>query len=110
MARHNLGEFEQLVLLTLMRLGEDAYGAALRAEILERTGRSVTPGAIYPTLDRLEQRGLVRSYWGEPTGERGGRARRHFALTRTGVAEIRRAWQQTAALAKGLEAFLSKVK
>jgi DNA-binding PadR family transcriptional regulator len=110
MGRHNLGEFEQLVLLTLMRLGENAYGAAIRAEILARTGRSVTPGAIYPTLDRLEGRGLVTSHWGEPTGERGGRARRHFALTRAGIAEIRRAWQQTAALARGLEAFLSKVK
>lgn len=110
MTRHNLGEFEQLVLLTLMRLGEGAYGAAIRAEILARTGRSVTPGAIYPTLDRLEQRGLVTSHWGEPTGERGGRSRRHFALTRAGVAEIRRAWQQTAALAQGLEAFLSRIK
>jgi DNA-binding PadR family transcriptional regulator len=110
MPRHNLGEFEQLVLLTLMRLGEYAYGAGIRAEILERTGRSITPGAIYPTLDRLEQRGLVTSHWGEPTSERGGRAKRHFALTRAGVAEIRRAWQHTAALARGFEAFLGKVK
>jgi len=110
MPRHNLGELEQLVLLTLMRLGDHAYGAGIRAEILERTGRSVTPGAIYPTLDRLEQRGLVASHWGEPTSERGGRAKRHFALTRAGVAEIRRAWQHTAALAQGLEGFLGKVK
>ena len=110
MGRHNLGEFEQLVLLTLMRLGEHAYGASIRAEILERTGRSVTPGAIYPTLDRLEGRGLVKSHWGEPSAERGGRAKRHFALTKAGITEIRRAWQQTAALAKGLETFLSKVK
>lgn len=110
MPRHNLGEFEQLVLLALLRLGDEAYGAGIRAEILARTGRSITPGAIYPTLDRLEQRGLVVSHWGEPTAERGGRARRHFALTKAGVAEIRRAWQQTASLARGLEAFLAKVK
>jgi DNA-binding PadR family transcriptional regulator len=110
MPRHNLGELEQLVLLTVMRLGDHAYGAGIRAEVFARTGRSITPGAIYPTLDRLEQRGLVTSHWGEPTGERGGRARRHFALTRSGVAEIRRAWQQTSALARGLEAFLSRGK
>lgn len=99
-----------MVLLALLRLGEHAYGASIRAEILARTGRSITPGAIYPTLDRLEQRGLVISHWGEPTHERGGRSRRHFALTRAGTAELRRAWQQTASLAQGLEAFLSKVK
>lgn len=110
MPRHGLGEFEQMVLLALMRLGEQAYGASIRAEILARTGRSITPGAIYPTLDRLEQRGLVTSHWSEPTHERGGRSRRHFALTRAGTAELRRAWQQTASLAQGLEAFLSKVK
>lgn len=108
MPRHSLGEFEQMVLLALMRLGEQAYGASIRVEILERTGRSITPGAIYPTLDRLEQRGLVTSRWSEPTAERGGRSRRHFVLTRAGLAELRRAWQQTAALSKGLEGFLSK--
>jgi PadR family transcriptional regulator, regulatory protein PadR len=110
MPRHGLGEFEQMVLLALLRLGEHAYGASIRAEILARTGRSITPGAIYPTLDRLEQRGLVTSHWGEPTHERGGRSRRHFAQTRAGTAELRRAWRQTASLAQGLEAFLSKVK
>jgi DNA-binding PadR family transcriptional regulator len=102
MARQNLGELEQVLLLALLRLGGDAYGAAIRAEVLERTGRSVTPGAIYPTLDRLEARGLLRSRLGEPVPERGGRARRHFAVTPGGLREIREAWRQTSALASGL--------
>jgi PadR family transcriptional regulator PadR len=104
MPRHNLGELEQLLVLALLRLGGEAYGASIRAEILERTGRSITPGAIYPTLDRLEARGLLRSHMGEPTAERGGRARRHFHITPAGLREIKRSWRQTAALASGLRA------
>ena len=104
MPRHNLGELEQLMVLALLRLGGEAYGAATRAEILERTGRSITPGAIYPTLDRLEARGLLRSHVGDPTPERGGRAKRHFHVTPAGLREIRRSWNQTAALASGLAA------
>ncbi|TAK12330.1 MAG: PadR family transcriptional regulator [Acidobacteria bacterium] len=106
--RSSLGELELVILLGLMRAGEGAYGAAIREEIAATTGRDVTPGAIYPTLDRLEQRGLVRSYMGEPTGERGGRARRHFVLLKPGLAEVRRAWRQYATLASGLEAALGK--
>lgn len=102
MGRHNLGELEQLVLLALLRLGEDSYGAAVRAEILERTGRSVTPGSIYPTLDRLEARGLVRSEWSEPGAQRGGRSRRKVQVTPVGLEEIRRAWRHANQLADGL--------
>jgi PadR family transcriptional regulator PadR len=109
-ARNSLGELELVVLLGLMRAGEGAYGAAIREEIAATTGRDVTPGAIYPTLDRLEQRGLVRSFMGEPTGERGGRAKRHFILLKPGLQEVRRAWRQYATLAKGLEAALGKGK
>jgi PadR family transcriptional regulator PadR len=105
--RNSLGELELVVLLALMRAGEGAYGAAIREEILETTGRDVTPGAIYPTLDRLEGRGLVTSAWGEPSSVRGGRARRHFKVTAAGLREVRRAWAQTAALADGLMAALS---
>ena len=108
MPRQNLGELEQLMVLALLRLGGDAYGAAIRAEILERTGRSITPGAIYPTLDRLEARGLLRSRMGDPTPERGGRARRHFQITPAGLREIRRSWKQTAALAAGLPALKAR--
>src|SRR5215467_2589575 len=102
-SRNSLGELELLILLALVRLGEGAYGAAIRDEIHARTGRRVTPGAIYPTLDRLERKGLVRSYMGDPVAERGGRSKRHFVIQRAGLAELRRAWHQYAALAKGVE-------
>lgn len=105
-SRNSLGELELMVLLALLRLGEGAYGAAIREEIRERTGRTVTPGAIYPTLDRLERKGLVRSYAGDPVPERGGRSKRHFVIQRTGLGELRRAWGQYAALANGVEAAL----
>jgi DNA-binding PadR family transcriptional regulator len=104
MPRHNLGELEQLVLLALLRLGGEGYGASIRVEILERTGRSITPGAIYPTLDRLESRQLLQSYMGDPTPERGGRARRHFKVTPAGLREVRQAWRHTSALAAGVAA------
>ena len=102
MPRQNLGELEQVLLLALLRLDGESYGAAVRTEIQERIGRSITPGAIYPTLDRLEARGLLRSRMSQPTGERGGRSRRYFKVTPAGIAEVRDAWQQTAALAAGL--------
>ena len=101
--RNSLGELELLVLLALLRLGEDAYGAAIRDEIHDRTGRRITPGAIYPTLDRLERKGFVRSYAGDPVPERGGRSKRHFVIERAGLAELRLAWGQYAALADGIE-------
>jgi PadR family transcriptional regulator, regulatory protein PadR len=104
--RTGLGELEQLVLLALARLGDGAYGAAVRREIRERTRRSVSPGTIYPTLDRLERKGCVRSWSGEPTSERGGRSRRHYALTPVGLAELRKAWSEMTALAEGLEGLL----
>lgn len=102
MPRHNLGELEQILLLALLRLGGESYGASVRAEILKTTGRSITPGAIYPTLDRLEARGLLRSALGDPKPERGGRARREFRLTAAGLRELQRSWRQTAALGAGL--------
>ena len=106
--RHTLGELELVILLGLMRAGEGAHGAAIREEIARTTGREITPGAIYPTLDRLEQRGLVRSYIGEPVAERGGRAKRHFVLLKPVLAEVRRAWRQYALLTSGLEPTLSR--
>ncbi|MGE3345412.1 MAG: PadR family transcriptional regulator [Vicinamibacterales bacterium] len=106
--RHTLGELELVILLGLMRAGRGAHGAAIRDEIARTTGREITPGAIYPTLDRLEQRGLVRSYIGDPIAERGGRAKRHFILLSPGLKEVRRAWRQYALLASGLEPTLSK--
>jgi len=74
------GAFEQLILLALVRLGSDAYGMTVRREIEARTGRRVSLGAVYATLDRLERKGYVSSRAGEPAPERQGRARRFFRL------------------------------
>jgi PadR family transcriptional regulator PadR len=106
--RRSLGELELVVLLALMRAGRGAYGAGIRVEIASAAGRDVSPGAIYSTLDRLERRGLLRSHVGDPTGERGGRARRHFELLKPGLAEVQAAWREYAALARGLEGALGR--
>ena len=98
-----LGEFEQLVLLALMRLGTGAYGVTIRREIEERTDRPVTLGAIYPTLHRLEEKGMVSSFTGEPTATRGGRSKRHFRLESAGKAALHRSRQMLAALWDGYE-------
>ena len=75
-----LGEFEQLLLFAVLELEEGAFGRAIRARILDRTGREVSPGAVYTALDRLESKGLVRSRLGEGTPARGGRLKRFFRL------------------------------
>lgn len=97
-----LGEFEQFVLLAVLRLGEDAYGMSVRREIATRAGREVTIGAVYTTLERLEAKGLVRSRTGESTPERGGRARRMFAITSDGVRAVNRSQQALASMFEGL--------
>ncbi len=101
--RNFLGEFEQVVLLAVMRLGPDAYGVTIRREIESCTGRSVSLGAIYPTLHRLERKGLVTSQTGEPTAARGGRAKRHFSLEPRGVAALRQSRDVLDALWRGFE-------
>ena len=101
--REYLGEFEQLVLLAVMRLGPESYGVTIREEIEARSGRDVSLGAIYPTLDRLEQKGYVKSYTGEPTGERGGRSKRHFVLQQLGEEALRRSWEMLSSLWDGYE-------
>lgn len=98
-----LGSFEQLVLLAILRMGKDAYGVSVQEEIERATGRSVTPGALYRALDRLEARGLVESGTGEPTGERGGRRRRTLAVTPDGATELSDALDAVRELAEGLE-------
>jgi PadR family transcriptional regulator PadR len=90
-----LGEFEHLVLLAILRLGEEAYGLTIRNEIQERTGREPAPGALYTTLDRLEDKGLLTSSMGDPTPQRGGRAKRFVKVSATGMKalnEARRAY------------------
>ena len=101
--REYLGEFEHLVLLAVMRLGPSSYGVTIREEIECRTGRDVSLGAIYPTLDRLEGKGFVSSYTGEPTGERGGRSKRHFKVEPAGEKALHRSREVLAALWDGLE-------
>jgi DNA-binding PadR family transcriptional regulator len=83
-----LGEFEQVVLLAIVRLGDEAYGTAIRREIEARTGRWVSIGAAYATLDRLVTKGYLRARDAAGSTERGGRARRFFALTPTGIAAL----------------------
>jgi len=80
-----LGEFEQLVLLAVARLGEAGYGVTVRQEIEGRTGRDASLGSVYATLERLEAKGYVASFEGEPTAERGGRCRRHYRLVPAGA-------------------------
>ena len=80
-----LGEFEQIVLLAVLRLGDDAYGVPIGREIEQRAGRRVTVGALYATLDRLEAKALIHSWFADPTPQRGGRSKRYFQLLPKGV-------------------------
>src|ERR1017187_1252205 len=81
----SLGEFEQIVLLAVLRLAHQAYGVTILAEIAARTGRNPSPGALYTTLHRMEAKGLVTFRDGSPTPERGGRAKRFVTVTREGL-------------------------
>jgi PadR family transcriptional regulator PadR len=99
-----LGDFEQLVLLGVLRLGDEAsYGAAIRQEIHARSGRDVSINAVYTTLDRLETKGLLRSWVGEPTPQRGGRRRKFYALRPAGIAALRQAYRAFTAMTAGFE-------
>jgi PadR family transcriptional regulator PadR len=100
---HRLGTFEQLLLLALVRLGDDTYGVPIRTAIEARTGRAVSPGAIYTALDRLERRGLVRSTLGAPSAERGGKRKRLYRLTTSGARAIANVHGQIAEMARGLK-------
>src|SRR3954453_19433847 len=96
-----LGDFEQLVLFGVLRLGDDAYGAAIRQEIHTRSGRDVSINAVYTTLDRLEQKGLLKTRTGEPTAPRGGRRRKFYALRPAGLTALRQAYHALSAMAEG---------
>jgi PadR family transcriptional regulator PadR len=87
--RPYLGNFELIVLLAVIRSGENAYGVPIAREIASRGGREVSLGGIYATLERLEANGLVSSEMGESTPERGGRAKKYFHITPKGLREIR---------------------
>jgi len=98
-----VGEFEHLVLLALVRLGNGAYGAAIKREIRERTGRDASDGTIYMTLGRLEKKRMIVSYAGNPTRVRGGRRRRHYLIDSAGQKALGRAYRALTAMAEGIE-------
>ena len=98
-----LGEFEQIVLLALLRLGNGAYGATILREIRERTRRDVPIGSVYVTLARLEKKKMVVSYVGEPSRERGGRRRKHYILNDPGQRALGRAYRAFKAMSDGMQ-------
>jgi PadR family transcriptional regulator PadR len=105
-----VGEFEYAVLLALLHLEgtEEAYAVPVRALLEQRTGRPVARGALYTALERLEAKGCLRSRMGDPTAERGGKARRYFSVTPLGVKALKAMHASLASLSRGLEAILEQ--
>ena len=101
-SREYLGEFEQIVLLALLRLQKNAYGVPIRREIEQRTKRDVSVGALYSTLDRLEAKGYVASWFADPTAERGGRSKRFFRVEPLGLKAVQRSQKALATMLEGL--------
>ena len=99
---HYLGEFELLVMLAVIRLGEGAYGVPISREIERHTGRDVAYGTVYATLERLQEKGLVSSNLGEATPQRGGRAKRYFRVTTKGLRTVRETKQSLTGFWKDL--------
>lgn len=101
----NLGEFEQLILAALLMLGENAYGMTIheRVEKLAAGVRSVSLGSVYTTLDRLETKGYVKSWFSDPTPERGGRSKRYFEITGTGQRVLKSSAKVAANIVAGLK-------
>jgi PadR family transcriptional regulator, regulatory protein PadR len=96
--REFVGQHELMVMLAVLRLGREAYGVPIAAEIASKTGREMLQGSVYATLERLEAKGLVASRLGEATAQRGGRAKRYFKLTAEGVRQVREAQRALEAL------------
>jgi PadR family transcriptional regulator PadR len=101
-----IGEFEHMVLLAILQLGHSAYGVAIMDELEERAGRTSSRGGTYMTLDRMKTKGLIKSSMGQPTAERGGRAKRLFTVTPAGAEAVRRSQAAYQALSEGLEGVL----
>ena len=104
-----LGEFEQLLLLAVTRLGDQAYGVTIRQAIHDATGRDVSAGAVYTALGRLEQRGLVSSRAGESAPERTGMRRRYYAVSPDGARRVHQAVREMQAMADGLMPRLARL-
>ena len=98
----HLGEFEQIVLLALIRLNDEGYGVSVRDAIAERTGRDADFATVYSTLSRLEEKGMVMSRLGDPTPERGGRRKKYFTISATGRAALVRSLRALRSMSRGL--------
>jgi DNA-binding PadR family transcriptional regulator len=98
-----VGEFEHLIALALLRLGEGAYGVSIRKEIARVTGRTVILGAVYAALSRMERKGWVVSTISEPEPRPGGRAKKHVALTAEGLEALRQSREMMARMSEGLD-------
>jgi DNA-binding PadR family transcriptional regulator len=107
-ASFSLGHFEQLLLLALVRLGDNAYGMALRDEIDAETGRAVSLGMVYKTLWRLEEKGLISSRLSDPTARRGGRRKRLYVITNGGRHALRSSLDTVRRLSRGVEKALAR--
>jgi PadR family transcriptional regulator len=106
MSQDHLGEFEQMILLSIMRLGDAAYGLAIKDELVAVAGRTPSSGALYTTLDRMEKKGLLESSVGGVSQDRGGRPRRYLRLTPEGKTLLARSRSTLLALWDGLEGAL----
>src|SRR5688500_2566554 len=104
MSREPLGNFELMVMLALIRLGDEAYGVPISKMIEASTGREVLVGSVYAALERLEGKGFVSSAMGEPTPERGGRAKRYFQITKRGLRQVRETQAALIKLSQGIPA------
>ena|SRR5579864_6227576 len=102
MSREALGNFELMVLLAVLRVGEDAYGVPIARELEDTGGREVLLGSVYAALERLETKSLVVSRVGDPTPERGGRAKKYFKVTAKGLREVRETQRTLVRLWRGL--------
>jgi PadR family transcriptional regulator PadR len=108
-ANRLLGGFENLLLLAILRLEDRAYGVSIRQELLDQAGKDVAIGAIYTGLDRLEQKGFVKSWTGEPTAERGGKAKKFYSVTAQGKKALNETHGALRGLTRGLEGALLHV-
>jgi len=106
---YNLGEFEHVVLLAVLRLGDAAYAVAVRDEIERRTGRRVSRGSVYVTLDRLETKGFLQSRLADPTAVRGGRAKRYYALRPRAMAALKESRRALLQMWRGVDAVLERL-
>ena len=102
MSREALGNFELMVVLAVMRVGEGAYGVPIARELVENLGRDVLLGSVYAALERLEAKGLIDSTLGAPTPERGGRAKKYFRVTAKGLREARETRRALTTLWRGV--------